>query len=81
MKLKDPSLQAVCMALDWLAFSDLLGEAVMHNQNFSLFRYLPFLPAAFHLLFAATSVPRINYPNSHYEVGGAIRRWCSQLGT
>uniref|UniRef100_A0A3B3Q2M7 Chromosome transmission fidelity protein 18 homolog n=1 Tax=Paramormyrops kingsleyae TaxID=1676925 RepID=A0A3B3Q2M7_9TELE len=67
MKLKDSSLQAVCMALDWLAFSDLLGEAVMHNQNFSLLRYLPFLPGAFHLLFAATSVPRINYPNSHYE--------------
>uniref|UniRef100_A0A8C9VEL6 Chromosome transmission fidelity protein 18 homolog n=1 Tax=Scleropages formosus TaxID=113540 RepID=A0A8C9VEL6_SCLFO len=67
MKLKDPSLRGVCLALEWLSFSDLLNEAVMHLQNFSLMRYLPFLPAAFHLLFAATSVPRINYPNSQYE--------------
>ncbi|KAL4659108.1 hypothetical protein GN956_G3456 [Arapaima gigas] len=67
MKLKDPSLRGVCQALEWLSFSDLLNEAVMHLQNFSLARYLPFLPAAFHLLFAATSVPRISYPNSQYE--------------
>ncbi|KAG7491946.1 hypothetical protein MATL_G00009110 [Megalops atlanticus] len=67
MKLKDPSLRGVCSALDWLGFSDILNEATLHNQNFSLMRYLPFLPAAFHLLFAATTVPRINYPNSHYE--------------
>ncbi|XP_035259553.1 chromosome transmission fidelity protein 18 homolog [Anguilla anguilla] len=67
MKLKDPSLRGVCSALEWLGFSDILSETMMHGQNFSLMRYLPFLPAAFHLLFAATSVPRINYPKSQYE--------------
>ncbi|XP_061088741.1 chromosome transmission fidelity protein 18 homolog [Conger conger] len=67
MKLKDPSLRGVCLALEWLGFSDILGETMMHGQNFSLMRYLPFLPAAFHLLFAATSIPRISYPNSQYE--------------
>lgn len=68
MKLKDRSLMGVCSGLDWLGFSDLLNECVLHGQNYSLMRYLPFLPAAFHHLFAANSVPRISYPNSHYEV-------------
>ncbi|XP_053332569.1 chromosome transmission fidelity protein 18 homolog [Clarias gariepinus] len=67
MKLKDPSLAGVCSGLDWLCFSDLVNECVLHGQNYSLMRYLPFLPAAFHHLFAANSVPRISYPNSHYE--------------
>ncbi|KAI1896113.1 hypothetical protein AGOR_G00091470 [Albula goreensis] len=67
MKVKDHSLNSVCLALEWMGFCDILNETMLHGQNFSLMRYLPFLPAAFHLLFAATSVPRINYPNSHYE--------------
>ncbi|KAL6481294.1 hypothetical protein MHYP_G00093740 [Metynnis hypsauchen] len=67
MKLKDPGLLGVCAGLDWLCFSDLMNEWILHRQNYSLMRYLPFLPAAFHYLFAANSVPRISYPNSHYE--------------
>ncbi|XP_030636662.1 chromosome transmission fidelity protein 18 homolog [Chanos chanos] len=67
MKMKDPNMSAVCSGLDWLCFSDLLNECVMHGQNYSLMRYLPFLPAAFHFLYASNSVPRINYPNSQYE--------------
>ncbi|KAJ8413533.1 hypothetical protein AAFF_G00080400 [Aldrovandia affinis] len=67
MKLKDPSLRGVCLALEWLGFSDILNETMMRGQNFSLMRYLPFLPAAFHLLFAATSIPHIKYPSSQYE--------------
>ncbi|XP_058236887.1 chromosome transmission fidelity protein 18 homolog isoform X2 [Hemibagrus wyckioides] len=67
MKLKDPSMANVCSGLDWLSFSDLVNECVLHGQNYSLMRYLPFLPAAFHHLFATNSVPRISYPNSHYE--------------
>ncbi|RXN06393.1 chromosome transmission fidelity 18-like protein [Labeo rohita] len=67
MKLKDPGMLGVCTGLDWLCFSDLLNECVLHGQNYSLMRYFPFLPAAFHHLYAANSVPRINYPHSHYE--------------
>ncbi|XP_072513774.1 chromosome transmission fidelity protein 18 homolog [Salminus brasiliensis] len=67
MKLKDPGLLGVCAGLDWLCFSDLVNESMLHGQNYSLMRYLPFLPAAFHYLFAANSVPRISYPNSQYE--------------
>uniref|UniRef100_A0A8C1RSP0 Chromosome transmission fidelity protein 18 homolog n=1 Tax=Cyprinus carpio TaxID=7962 RepID=A0A8C1RSP0_CYPCA len=67
MKLKDPGMLGVCSGLDWLCFTDLLNECILHGQNYSLMRYFPFLPAAFHHLYAANSVPRINYPHSHYE--------------
>ncbi|XP_048818142.1 chromosome transmission fidelity protein 18 homolog isoform X1 [Lagopus muta] len=67
MKLRDSSFGSVCLALEWLCFSDMLSRAVLHRQSFQLMRYLPFLPVAFHLLFAATSIPRLSYPSSHHE--------------
>uniref|UniRef100_A0AAY4C611 Chromosome transmission fidelity protein 18 homolog n=1 Tax=Denticeps clupeoides TaxID=299321 RepID=A0AAY4C611_9TELE len=73
MKVRDPSLGGVCDGLDWLCFVDRLGVCILHNQNYSLLRYSPFLSGAFHFLFAQTSVPRINYPTRHYEVGESRR--------
>ncbi|XP_072734072.1 chromosome transmission fidelity protein 18 homolog isoform X2 [Ciconia boyciana] len=67
MKLRDSSFSSVCLALEWLGFSDLLSQAVLHGQSFQLMRYLPFLPVAFHMLFAATSIPRLAYPSSQHE--------------
>ncbi|XP_034150057.1 LOW QUALITY PROTEIN: chromosome transmission fidelity protein 18 homolog [Esox lucius] len=67
MRVKDPSLGGVCDALDWLGFSDRLNQTMLQGQNFSLMRYMPFLPVAFHFLFAHMHVPRINYPSSQYE--------------
>lgn len=68
MRVRDPNLHCVCEALDWLTFSDRLNQVILHGQNFSLMRYLPFLSVAFHFLFAHTSVPRIGYPHSQHEV-------------
>ncbi|XP_075292983.1 chromosome transmission fidelity protein 18 homolog isoform X2 [Opisthocomus hoazin] len=67
MKLRDSSFSSVCLALEWLGFSDLLSQAVLCGQSFQLLRYLPFLPVAFHLLFAAASIPRLAYPSSQHE--------------
>ncbi|NWI78122.1 CTF18 protein, partial [Dryoscopus gambensis] len=67
MKVRDSSLGSVCLALEWLGFSDLLGRAVLQGQSFQLLRYLPFVPVAFHLLFAAASIPRLAYPSSQHE--------------
>ncbi|OCT64447.1 hypothetical protein XELAEV_18045547mg [Xenopus laevis] len=67
MKVKESNFSTVCLALDWLEFTDIVNSTIMHGQNFQLMRYLPFLPVAFHLLFAASNVPRIAYPSSHYE--------------
>ncbi|ETE63137.1 Chromosome transmission fidelity protein 18-like protein [Ophiophagus hannah] len=67
MKVKDSSLDSVCLALEWLGFSDLLGKAILCSQSFQLMRYLPFLPVSFHLLFAVSSIPRLTYPHSQHE--------------
>ncbi|XP_034276578.1 chromosome transmission fidelity protein 18 homolog isoform X2 [Pantherophis guttatus] len=67
MKVKDSSLDSVCLALEWLGFSDLLGKAILCSQSFHLMRYLPFLPVSFHLLFAASRIPRLTYPHSQHE--------------
>ena len=78
MKLRDSSLNSVCLALEWLSFSDLLSRAVLHGQSFQLMRYLPFLPVAFHLLFAATTIPRLAYPSSQHEASpreGTATAW------
>ncbi|XP_016063583.1 PREDICTED: chromosome transmission fidelity protein 18 homolog isoform X2 [Miniopterus natalensis] len=67
LRLRDSSLGTVCAALDWLAFEDMLGQAAYHSQSFQLLRYQPFLPVAFHLLFASSHVPRIAFPSSQQE--------------
>lgn len=74
MKVKDASFGTVCLATDWLEFTDILNVTIMHGQNFQLMRYLPFLPVAFHLLFAASNVPRIAYPNSNYEAQSKLNQ-------
>lgn len=68
MRVRDPNLHNVCEALDWFSFSDRLNQEILHCQNFSLMRYLPFLSVTFHFLFAHTHVPRITYPHSQHEV-------------
>ncbi|XP_064582324.1 chromosome transmission fidelity protein 18 homolog isoform X1 [Zonotrichia leucophrys gambelii] len=72
MKVRDSSLGSVCLALEWLGFCDLLGRAVLQAQSFQLLRYLPFLPVAFHLLFAAAAVPRLAYPSSQPEAAAKL---------
>ncbi|XP_054549908.1 chromosome transmission fidelity protein 18 homolog [Talpa occidentalis] len=67
LRLRESSLGAVCAALDWLAFDDLLQRAALQAQRFQLLRYLPFLPAAFHVLFATSRVPRLAFPSSQQE--------------
>ncbi|XP_071387570.1 chromosome transmission fidelity protein 18 homolog [Centroberyx affinis] len=72
MRVRDPNLQSVCEALDWLSFSDRLNHVILHGQNFTLMRYLPFLSITFHFLFAHTHVPRINYPHSQHEASSRL---------
>ncbi|XP_029001118.1 chromosome transmission fidelity protein 18 homolog isoform X2 [Betta splendens] len=72
MRIRDPSLMSVCDALDWLSFSDRLHQVILHGQNFSLMKYLPFLSVTFHFLFAHTHVPRISYPHSQHEAASRL---------
>ncbi|MEQ2231470.1 hypothetical protein ILYODFUR_000733 [Ilyodon furcidens] len=81
MRVRDPNLQAVCEALDWLTFSDRLNQVILHGQNFSLMKYLPFLSVAFHFLFAHPHVPRISYPHSHHEASSHLLSSRNALST
>ncbi|KAK9540637.1 hypothetical protein VZT92_003077 [Zoarces viviparus] len=81
MRVRDPDLQSVCEALDWLSFSDRLNHVIMHGQNFSLMRYLPFLSVTFHFLFAHTHVPRISYPHSQHEASTRLLSSRNALST
>lgn len=67
MRVRDPNLLSVCDALEWVSFSDRVNHVILHGQNFSLMKYLPFLSVTFHFLFAHTHVPRISYPHSQHE--------------
>nr|XP_004652192.2 chromosome transmission fidelity protein 18 homolog isoform X2 [Jaculus jaculus] len=79
LRLRDSSLGTVCCALDWLAFDDLLEQAAHHSQSFQLLRYLPFLPAAFHVLFASSHVPRISFPSSQQEAQTRMNHTRNQI--
>ncbi|KAM4603613.1 chromosome transmission fidelity protein 18 homolog [Polymixia lowei] len=81
MRVRDPNLHSVCEALDWLLFSDRLNQVIMHGQNFSLMRYLPFLSITFHFLFSHTHVPRINYPHSQHEASSRLQGSKNALST
>ncbi|XP_062420773.1 chromosome transmission fidelity protein 18 homolog [Pungitius pungitius] len=81
MRVRDPNLHGVCEALDWLSFSDRLNHVILHGQNFTLMRYLPFLSVTFHFLFAHTHVPRIIYPHSQYEASSRLLSSRNALST
>uniref|UniRef100_A0A3Q1CEF3 Chromosome transmission fidelity protein 18 homolog n=1 Tax=Amphiprion ocellaris TaxID=80972 RepID=A0A3Q1CEF3_AMPOC len=81
MRVRDPNLHSVCEALDWMLFSDRLNQVILHGQNFSLMRYLPFLSVTFHFLFAHTHVPRINYPHSQHEASSRLLSSRNALST
>uniref|UniRef100_A0A3Q3A0D9 CTF18, chromosome transmission fidelity factor 18 homolog (S. cerevisiae) n=1 Tax=Kryptolebias marmoratus TaxID=37003 RepID=A0A3Q3A0D9_KRYMA len=81
MRVRDPSLLGVCEALEWLTFSDRLNQVILHEQNFSLMKYLPFLSVTFHFLFAHTSVPRITYPHSQHEASSRLLSCRNALST
>ncbi|XP_077380555.1 chromosome transmission fidelity protein 18 homolog [Festucalex cinctus] len=81
MRVRDPNLQSVCDALDWMVFSDRLNKVIMHGQNFTLMKYLPFLSVAYHFLFAHPHVPRISYPHSHQEATSHLQSSRNALST
>lgn len=81
MRVRDPNLHSVCEALEWMAFSDRLNQVILHGQNFTLMKYLPFLSVTFHFLFAHTHVPRLSYPHSQHEASSRLLSSKNALST
>ncbi|WAQ96380.1 CTF18-like protein [Mya arenaria] len=63
-KFKDPYMDGVSMATDWLCFSDEVNQYIQHKQDYRLMPYLSYLALTFHFLFASNSPPKIQYPHS-----------------
>ncbi|XP_030207476.1 chromosome transmission fidelity protein 18 homolog [Gadus morhua] len=81
MRVRDPNMHLVCEGLQWLSFSDQLNQTIMHGQNFSLMRYLPFLSVTFHFLFAHAHVPRLSYPHSQHDASTRLQTNRNALST
>ena len=54
--------------LEWMLFQDVVQQAIMSTQNYSLSWCLPFAAVAAHMCLATTGNPRIHYPHQQFEV-------------
>ncbi|XP_064406884.1 chromosome transmission fidelity protein 18 homolog isoform X2 [Halichondria panicea] len=67
-RVRDPNLEAISVAQDWLVFNDTLSSHIGRCQDYMFMAYLPFLAVAFHFLFAASTKTHLKYPNTGYEI-------------
>ncbi|XP_063961943.1 chromosome transmission fidelity protein 18 homolog [Lytechinus pictus] len=68
VKFKDPHMDAINMASDWLTFSDIVQTKIAKTQNYIFGRFLPYVPLTFHMLFACVAYTKIRYPNTGFEI-------------
>ena len=66
-KTKDPYLESINLANEWIGFTDILQKKVSKNQDYVLWRFLSFLPVAFHMFFARATCGKVPYSNVAYE--------------
>lgn len=66
-KMPDPNLTAVVEATKWFSFSDTVQHQINHLQNYTIYPYLQFGFAAWHLMFATLAWPKINFPSKGFE--------------
>ncbi|XP_062508820.1 chromosome transmission fidelity protein 18 homolog [Corticium candelabrum] len=74
VKVKDPRLEALSLAQDWFCFADHVQQSLLTSQQFALQAYMPFVPVAFHLLFANPAPVKVMYPRAQYEVTSYLNR-------
>ena len=56
------------LSTEWLCFVDRITQYTQHKQDYSLMKYVPFLPVAFHMMYASFVPPRISFPHVQFEV-------------
>ncbi|XP_067626216.1 chromosome transmission fidelity protein 18 homolog [Eurosta solidaginis] len=66
-KMPDPNLNAVVEATKWFSFTDAVQHQINHLQNYTVYPYLQYGFAAWHLLFATLAWPKINFPTKGFE--------------
>ncbi|XP_026294378.1 chromosome transmission fidelity protein 18 homolog [Frankliniella occidentalis] len=68
MRLRDSSLNGLVKGLDWFSTTDLINTEIMTSQNYILMPYMAYAFPVWHILFGGLAWPKINYPNTAYEV-------------
>lgn len=64
----DGNFFAIVEAGEWFCFTDMLHTQIQTIQNYTVYPYLPYGFAAWHLLFAGISWPKITFPTQGFEV-------------
>ncbi|GAB1608222.1 chromosome transmission fidelity protein 18 homolog [Argonauta hians] len=68
VKFKDPKMEGINQALDWLGFVDELNGYIHSLQDYTMMQYRPYLCVVFHFMFASNTHPKIMYPHQHTEM-------------
>jgi len=74
VKSKDPHLDSIVVCTSWLQFGDRLETKIRSEQSYSLMKFYPLLPVAFHMLLASALPPRLTYTNSAIEFNTRFSR-------
>lgn len=61
-KMPDPYLNGVAEATAWFCFSDTVQQQIQHLQNYTVYPYLQYGFAVWHLLFATMAYPNVSFP-------------------
>lgn len=67
-KMPDANLHGLTVATEWFCFTDQLQTMIHSQQNYIIYPYLNYGFAAWHLLFASLTWPKIVFPTKGYEV-------------
>lgn len=58
----------VAEGLMWFCNHDLVSAVIFSTQNYVLYPYLPYSFVMWHFLYAGLAWPKLNFPNTNYEV-------------
>lgn len=67
-RMPDANLHGLTVATEWFCFTDQLQTLIHSQQNYSVYPYLNYGFAVWHLLFAGLAWPKITFPTKGYEV-------------
>lgn len=71
-KMPNSNFFSIAEAIEWFCFSDLLQTQIHTLQNYTVYPYLPYGFAAWHLQFSSITWPKITFPTQGYEVGASF---------
>ncbi|BFZ03156.1 hypothetical protein BsWGS_06195 [Bradybaena similaris] len=80
-KSKDPHLNGLNLANEWLCFTDLTMHYTARSQDYSVMKFNSFLPVVFHFLYASYSPSRIQFPHMQTEAHQKLLKAKNLLAT